>query len=140
MATLADWQNGHSTRPARALLVIIRARSEPRLERLAAVAALKIEDDHMITASGIGRRWLSAGYARAHVGDALEVDVGKADARLLAHVEQHLAPRIDDQRMAEGLAAVLVTPDLRRRDDEQPRLDRPRAQQHVPMRLARSGR
>ena len=55
---------------------------------------------------------------------------------LLAHVEQHLAPRIDDQRMAEGLAAVLVTPDLGRGDDEQARLDRPRAQQHVPVRLA----
>ena len=46
---------------------------------------------------------------------------------VLAHVEQHLAPRIDDQRMAVGLAPVLVTPDLRRGDDEQPGLDRPRA-------------
>src|SRR5437762_9225207 len=46
---------------ARALLVIIGARSEPRLERAASRLALKVEHDHVVTASGIGRRWLSAG-------------------------------------------------------------------------------
>ena len=60
----------------------------------------------------------------------------KPTPALLAHVEQHLAPRIDHQRMAEGVAAILVMADLGRGDDEQPGLDRPRPQQHVPMRLA----
>src|SRR5205823_13935696 len=44
-----------------ALLFVVGVRLEPCFERLAAVTALKIEDDHMVTASGIGLRWLSAG-------------------------------------------------------------------------------
>ena len=83
---------------------------------------------------------MSAGYARTHVGNAREVDVGETDAGLLAHVEQHLAPRIDHERMAEGVAAVLVVPDLRRGDDEQPSLDRARAKQNMPMRSCPSVR
>src|SRR5204863_9569396 len=51
--------------PAGVLLVIVGGRAEPGLECLApragGVAALEVEDDHWFTASGIGRRWLSAG-------------------------------------------------------------------------------
>src|SRR4051794_20670569 len=43
------------------LLVKVRRRTEPCLERLATVAAPQVEDDHKVIASGIGRRWLSAG-------------------------------------------------------------------------------
>src|SRR5690348_3161769 len=43
------------------LLLEIGIRAEPGFERLAAVAALEIEHDHKVTASGIGRRWFSAG-------------------------------------------------------------------------------
>ena len=77
------------------------------------------------------------GYAPANVRDALEIDVGEAKARLLAHVEQDIAPGIDDERMAERVAAVLVVTDLRCGDDKKTRLDRSRAQQNVPVRLAR---
>src|SRR6185312_10864464 len=44
-----------------ALLLIVGVRSEPGFERLSAIPALKVEDDHRVTASGMGRRWLSAG-------------------------------------------------------------------------------
>jgi len=53
-------------------------------------------------------------YARAHVGDALEVDIGEGHAFVLAHVEHQLPPGIDDERMTERLAPVLVAADLRR--------------------------
>jgi hypothetical protein len=35
--------------------------------------------------------------ARAHLGNPRQIDVGKAEADLFTHVEQDLAPRIDDQ-------------------------------------------
>ena len=41
---------------------------------------------------------------------------------------------LDDQRVAIGIAAVLVMSRLRRSDNEQPRLDRSRPEQHLPMR------
>ncbi len=37
------------------------------------------------------------GYAPANVRDALEIDVGEAKARLLAHVEEDIPPRIDHE-------------------------------------------
>ena len=61
---------------------------------------------------------------RADVGNARQVDLGKTDPALVPHVEQHLAPRVDHQRMAEGVAAVLVAADLGGGDHEQPGLDR----------------
>ena len=58
------------------------------------------------------------------------------DAGLGAAFGQHAAPGIDHQRMAEGLAAVLVLAALRGREHEAAVLDRARAHQHVPVRLA----
>jgi hypothetical protein len=42
------------------------------------------------------------GHPRAHVGKAGKVYIRETDALLLAHVEQHLAPGVDDERVAEG--------------------------------------
>ena len=67
--------------------------------------------------------------------DLAEVDLGEADPNPLPHVEQHLAPRIGDERMAVGLAAVLVPAALRGRDHEGAGLDGPRPMEHVPVRL-----
>src|SRR5690348_12489978 len=47
--------------PLIALLFIVGVRSKPGLERLAIIPALKVENDHRLTASGIVRRWFSAG-------------------------------------------------------------------------------
>ena len=124
-----------------ALLLIVRARAEPGFECLAALAALKVEDDHKVTASGIGAAVVKRGYARTHVGNALQVDLGKADARLARPCRAGPRPTDRSTRlMAEGLPAVLVVPDLRRSDDEQPSLDRAGAKQDMPVRFARSGR
>src|SRR4051812_1682694 len=43
------------------LLLEVGVRSEPGLECLAAVAAMQVENNHKVTASGMGRRCLSAG-------------------------------------------------------------------------------
>ena len=77
------------------------------------------------------------GYSRAHVGDALQVYVGEPDAPALTHVEENLAPRVDDDAVTEGGAAVLMMADLRGSDDEQPGLDGAGAQQNMPMGFAR---
>ena len=63
-------------------------------------------------------------YARADIGNAFEIDIRKADAGLLAHVEQDFSPGIDDKTVSEGIAAVLVMTNLGRCNDKQPRLDR----------------
>ena len=101
--------------------------------------ASEIEDDHVRTCSGggIGRRCQIAGSRAAHLLDRFGVDLGEAEPGLVAaHVEQHLAPRIDGQRMAVGRPPVLVPADLGGGDDERAGLDRPGAHQHVPVRLA----
>ena len=72
-------------------------------------------------------------------GDAIVPLVNRLAGRF-AHVEQDLAPRIDDQRVAKGVAAILVVPGLGRGDDEQAGLDRTRAQQDVPVRAPRGNR
>src|SRR4051812_7174590 len=54
----AEWAFDQTTR---ALRFEIQSRAEPGLESLAAVEAGKVEDDQLVTTSGIGRRWLSAG-------------------------------------------------------------------------------
>ena len=51
-----------------------------------------------------------------------------------------IAPRADHHRTPPGLAAVLVRPALRRRQNEGPGLDRPGAQQHLPVRAVPVGR
>src|SRR5881409_2698876 len=79
-------------------------------------------------------------YPGAHVGDALQINIGKTNARVLAHVEQDLAPRVYDQAVPEGVPAILMMTDLRGGNNEQSRLDGASAKQHVPMRLARRHR
>ena len=69
-----------------------------------------------------------------------QIDVRKADTNLFAHVEEDFAPRIDDQRMAEGLSPVLVAAGLGSCDDEQAGFDCPGAEEHMPMGLARGYR
>src|SRR5947209_3900780 len=53
--------NGALYQASLALFVEIGARTEPGFEGLAAFPAVEIEHDHKVTASGIARRWLSAG-------------------------------------------------------------------------------
>ena len=76
----------------------------------------------------------------AHLIDLRQVERGDDDAGINAAFGEDLAPRVDDQRMAIGLAAILVLAALRWRDDEAARLDGARAQQDVPVRLARDAR
>ena len=55
-----------------------------------------------------GPRVLQRRDAAAGVTDERGIDLGQDHAGLGAALGQHAAPRIDDQRVAEGLAAVLV--------------------------------
>ena len=64
------------------------------------------------------------------------IDLGEEHAGLDAALGKNLAPGGDDQRMAVGLALVLVHAALRRGEDEAAGLDGAGAQQRVPMRLA----
>ncbi len=56
------------------------------------------------------------------------------------HARQHLAPVIDDHRIAEGLAPARMHAPLRRRDQPAQVFDGACAQQRFPMRLARGHR
>ena len=68
--------------------------------------------------------------------DFCRVDLRQEDAGLDAAFGDYLAPGVDDQRMAKGLALVLVQSGLRRREHETAGLDGAGTQQDVPMRLA----
>ena len=65
---------------------------------------------------------------------ASRVELGQHDAHAFVAHRQHLAPGVDDHAVAVGAAAVLVHAALRRRDHVALVLDRPRAQQQLPMR------
>jgi len=69
-------------------------------------------------------------------GDLVEVDGRCHDADILASIRQDLAPGIDDQGMAPGLAAFCMGAALIGRQHEAAGLDRPGTGQHVPMCLA----
>ena len=78
-------------------------------------------------------------FLRASTDSAVSISA-RIDARLvMVGLGEDPAPGIDDQRMAEGLAAVLVLAALRGGDHEGAVLDGAGAQQHMPMRLRRSG-
>ncbi len=64
------------------------------------------------------------------------IDLGDQHARFGAAFGEDAAPRIDHERMAEGLAAVLMPAALRSGEHEAAVFDRAGAQQHVPMRFA----
>ena len=68
----------------------------------------------------------------------LEIDLGERQPWAVRRRADHLAPRIDHDRVAVAVAqaAVVVLAALRRRDDVALGLDRPRAQQRVPVVLA----
>ena len=59
--------------------------------------------DNLETAAVLQRRYFSARF-----GHLRGIDLGDDEARFGIGFGQDAAPRIDDQRMAEGLAAVLV--------------------------------
>ena len=74
------------------------------------------------------------GFARGldHGG----IDLGQENAGLDAAFGEDVAPGIDDQRMAKGLALVLVQAGLGGGEHEAAVLDGAGAQQRVPMRFA----
>ena len=95
---------------------------------------------HQAAAStGSGQRYgggTAVGERRQGLANALlrgEVEVGGDEALLVGRLREDHAPRVDDRRAAIGAVlrrrlAVLVG-----RDHERSVLDRPRAQQHVPV-------
>ena len=134
--------------PALDLLVVGRGVLEPALEFVALVAGQRVADHAgprtacRCAGSAIGsiisnrRPCCSEGIlARAAATSAGSIS-GQHHARLGAAFGEDAAPGIDHQRMAEGLAAVLVLAALRRREHEGAVLDRARADEHMPMRLA----
>src|ERR1700722_3033031 len=64
------------------------------------------------------------------------IDFSHHDTRLGAALGENAAPRIDDQRMAESVAAVFVPATLCRGEAEPAVFERAGALQDVPMRLA----
>src|SRR6185312_7473538 len=65
------------------------------------------------------------------------IDFSNDNARFVMRgLGKYSAPWVDDQRMAVGLAAVLMHAPLRGRDDESAVFDGARAQQDMPVRLA----
>ena len=70
------------------------------------------------------------------MADLGRIDFGDHHARFGAAFGKDAAPRIDDQRMAEGVAAVLVPAALRRGEDEATIFDGARPLQDMPVRLA----
>ena len=76
------------------------------------------------------------GNTCTHTRDFFDVDLGDHDLRVRTAFGEHLAPRIDNHTMSEGLALVFVTASLRGGEHERTRFDRARALQHMPVRLA----
>ena len=72
----------------------------------------------------------------AHLVLAREVEVGGDEALLVGRAREHLAPRVDDHRAAEALLVGRVRADLVGGDDERLVLDRARAHEDLPVRLA----
>ena len=70
----------------------------------------------------------------ARFDDLLGIDLGGDEARLLARLGDNRAPRIDDQRMAVGLASAGMSAALGRSDDVTPGLDGAGPQQDMPVR------
>src|SRR5262245_1626229 len=79
---------------------------------------------------------LKGGDFRARSRDFGGIDRRQKDARLGAGLGQNAAPRICDEGMSECFPAVLVLAALCRREHEGAVLDRTRAHEHMPMRLA----
>ena len=82
---------------------------------------------HLETASMLERGDFAA--CRGHFG---RIDSCQHHAGLGAAFGEHVAPRVDDKRVAVRLAPVLMLAALRRRQDEGPVLDGARPIEHVP--------
>ena len=139
---------GAVDQPALLLLLEIVAAAEPAFE-LVVVVAGEAETDQdaalsrssrtagatVVTANS--RAFFRFGIFCTRFVDGGSIDFGIDDARLVAgELGHHPAPGIDDQRMAESLAAVLVQPALRGGDHPGAVLDRAGPQQRMPVRLA----
>src|SRR5262249_39575589 len=79
---------------------------------------------------------LKRGHAASRCGDLGWVDVRHDHAGLGAAFGNDAAPWIDDQRMTEGLAAVLTLASWPRAQHVAAVLDGARAVEHMPVRLA----
>ncbi len=147
-STLAEPQTGQVDQPALDLLVVGGRVLEPALEGVPVVADQRVAD-HAGASHGVQVRRLrhrlddleapavlQRGDSRARGRDLGRIDLGQDHARLGAAFGEDAAPGVDDERMAEGLAAVLVLAALRGREHEAAVLDRAGAHQHMPMRLA----
>src|SRR5208282_5187222 len=80
---------------------------------------------------------LERGDHAARLRDLQRIDLRENIARRLAAVRQDLAPGIDDERMAVGLASARVLAALGGSEDVGARLDGAGAHKGVPMRLPR---
>src|SRR4030095_11930890 len=93
------------------------------------------QTSHCAQMSGLRHRFndfesstvLKRGYFRPRRGDLGGIECREDHARLGAALGQNATPRIDDEGMAEGFAAVLVVAALRGREHEGAVLDRTRA-------------
>src|SRR5689334_12493464 len=79
---------------------------------------------------------LQRGNARTGLRHLRRIDLRHHDPGLVAAFGQHASPWIDDERMAEGLAAVLMPAPLRCGEDKAAVLDRAGPYKYVPMRFA----
>src|SRR6185437_14257117 len=138
------------------LRVIGRAVLEPALE-FVAVLAPQIVDNHALNAPK-ARPWTNSprhygerlsrsrqaeGAVMVEAGDLaprllgpFRIDLGSDDTRIRAAFRQDFTPRADNQAVTIGTPAVGVQAALRRGDHEGAILNRPRAKQHMPVRLA----
>src|ERR1035438_6720247 len=85
-----------------------------------------------LEAPAVLQRW----DTRARLRHFRQVDLGHHHPRLAAAFRQDTAPGIDDQRMSEGLAAVLVLAALCGGEHETAVLDGACSNQEMPMRFA----
>ena len=66
-----------------------------------------------------------------------EIDLCRDESGLCPRIRQNFSPGVDDQSVAIGHSITGMIAGLRRRHNETSRLNRPRAQQHMPMCLSR---
>ena len=148
-STLAEPQTGQVTSAALRLLVVGGRVLEPALEGVAVLAIERVTDhsgaSHRVQVRRLGHRLdqleapavMQRGNARARRRDLRRIDRRRGSTPgSVPPSARILAPRIDHERMAESLAAVLVPAALGGGEHEAAVLDRACAHQNVPMRLA----
>ena len=113
--------------------LLVDGEKEPATWKLTPDAEIKVRGwwgrlDQLEAATVIQRR-----HASARHGNLRRIDLGEDHARLGAAFGDDPAPRIDHQRMAEGVAPVLVPTALGGREHEAAVLDGAGAQQCLPV-------